>query len=635
MSVVSEATDASDRKKTYSTQASHKAPKKSFLRKGQGSIASNTIARPGLSSTIQERSNITPSTIASSIKNTVQTVKQNATPVVQDLKQKLANQRRGLKKKIICNVTKRNLTSQIPHLKPEEETHWATLLHAFTTRHQSHHRPLALVSSGGTATDLEVNAVRMLDNFSTGMRGAVSVEQFLKRGYAVIHLQRCGSASPYSRVLGELLGCRAGNHGLGFEALGRLFEGQASPEEEEELKRLAQNQKSVGGKDEEDPWLTSSHMPPRNKTSTQKETESKEEDSDEDYNAATLLPENIPRKNRMNLNNHILNSTILESKLRERAQVVQDGLLLTVPFRTVEEYLAKLKLCTEAMEDCQSMGLIYLTAAVSDFYIPKAKRALHKIQSRNYDLENGNGGGSTPSNAVSRNEKEDTISETSGKDASTAELKDSGELTLTLHPVPKVIPLIREAWAPHAFCVTFKLETDKAILYDKAKIAMKRYNVHLVIGNILATRHEQVWLVEKEDPPIDSTTSNTENDSNSDNYTMMEISRASSETKTLDELEDAMISEVVQKHFEYIASHYIDDYDYSGDARSNVPRTALMAGAEAAARHNAYLMEKRTKLQKELQWKRVRDMALSAAGHLLGMFLSYSFSSALHKRMKL
>ena len=536
----------------------------------------------------------------------------------------------------------------MPQLKPEEEVHWQTLLHAFTTRHQSHHRPLALVSSGGTATDLEVNAVRMLDNFSTGMRGAVSVEQFLKRGYAVIHLTRCGSAAPYSRCLGELLGCRAGNHGLGFEALGRLFEGQSSREEEEELERLAKKGGSSGGGvgvkvDNDDPWLTSSHLPPRTKPSTTSNTvtEPKEEDSDEEY---TTIPTsvNLPTStHRMNLHKHILNSTILESKLRERAQVVQDGLLLTVPFRTVEEYLAKLKLCTEAMEDCQSMGLVYLTAAVSDFYIPKAKRALHKIQSRNYDLDtngnrNGNGGGGS----TTRDEEQDATDETPGNDTSTAELQESGELTLTLYPVPKVIPLIREAWAPHAFCVTFKLETDKAILYDKAKIAMKKYNVHLVIGNLLATRHQQVWFVERDDPPIALTTSegassNRENDSNSDNYTMTEISRASSETKTLDELEDAMISEVVQKHFEYIASHYIDDYDYSGDAKSTLPRTALMAGAEAAARHNTYLMEKRKKLQREVQWKRGKELALTAAGHLLGMYLSYSISSTLQKRMKL
>jgi len=49
-------------------------------------------------------------------------------------------------------------------------------LQSFVIRHASHHRPIALVSSGGTAADLEVNSVRCLDNFSTGKRGAISVE---------------------------------------------------------------------------------------------------------------------------------------------------------------------------------------------------------------------------------------------------------------------------------------------------------------------------------------------------------------------------------------------------------------------------------------------------------------------------
>jgi len=89
--------------------------------------------------------------------------------------------------------------AQIQPLSPSELSQLQPLLDAFTTRHQSHHRPIVLVTSGGTATDLEVNSVRFLDNFSTGLRGAVSAEQFLRRGYAVIHLWREGSAAPYTR----------------------------------------------------------------------------------------------------------------------------------------------------------------------------------------------------------------------------------------------------------------------------------------------------------------------------------------------------------------------------------------------------------------------------------------------------
>ena len=96
--------------------------------------------------------------------------------------------------------------AQVAPLPPAELSQIQPLLQAFCIRHQSHHRPIALVTSGGTATDLEVNSVRFLDNFSTGLRGAVSAEQFLRRGYAVIHLWREGSAAPYTRTLSAALG---------------------------------------------------------------------------------------------------------------------------------------------------------------------------------------------------------------------------------------------------------------------------------------------------------------------------------------------------------------------------------------------------------------------------------------------
>lgn len=51
------------------------------------------------------------------------------------------------------------------------------------------------------------------------------MEEFLKRGYAVIHLWRKGSAAPYTRVLNGLLSPNGAGQ-LDFEGLGRLFEGQ-------------------------------------------------------------------------------------------------------------------------------------------------------------------------------------------------------------------------------------------------------------------------------------------------------------------------------------------------------------------------------------------------------------------------
>ena len=54
----------------------------------------------------------------------------------------------------------------------------------FVQRHAE--RRIALVTSGGTTVPLEKNTVRFIDNFSTGNRGAASVEQLLKADYAVV-----------------------------------------------------------------------------------------------------------------------------------------------------------------------------------------------------------------------------------------------------------------------------------------------------------------------------------------------------------------------------------------------------------------------------------------------------------------
>ena len=50
------------------------------------------------------------------------------------------------------------------------------------------YRPIVLVTLGGTTAPLERSAVRFIDNFSSGSRGAASAEYFLERGYAVVFL---------------------------------------------------------------------------------------------------------------------------------------------------------------------------------------------------------------------------------------------------------------------------------------------------------------------------------------------------------------------------------------------------------------------------------------------------------------
>lgn len=62
-------------------------------------------------------------------------------------------------------------------------------------------RKLALVTSGGTTVPLEAKTVRFIDNFSSGTRGSLCTEEFLKAGYFVILLHRTGSSFPFMTEL--------------------------------------------------------------------------------------------------------------------------------------------------------------------------------------------------------------------------------------------------------------------------------------------------------------------------------------------------------------------------------------------------------------------------------------------------
>jgi phosphopantothenate-cysteine ligase len=85
----------------------------------------------------------------------------------------------------------------------------STLAHEFITHHlsTSPHRPIVLITSGGTTVPLETQTVRFIDNFSAGTRGATSAEYFLKAGYAVIFLHRQFSLLPYSRHYSHSTNC--------------------------------------------------------------------------------------------------------------------------------------------------------------------------------------------------------------------------------------------------------------------------------------------------------------------------------------------------------------------------------------------------------------------------------------------
>ncbi|XP_058858239.1 phosphopantothenate--cysteine ligase isoform X2 [Acipenser ruthenus] len=100
--------------------------------------------------------------------------------------------------------------------------------------------------------------------------------------------------------------------------------------------------------------------------------------------------------------------------------------------------------------------MFYLAAAVSDFYIPASEMPEHKIQSSN------------------------------------------GPLQITMKMVPKILsPLVKD-WAPRAFVISFKLETDPSILVGRARRALDLYRHQAVVANVLDTRRGYVVIVTRD-----------------------------------------------------------------------------------------------------------------------------------------
>uniref|UniRef100_A0A0A9XQ10 Phosphopantothenate--cysteine ligase n=1 Tax=Lygus hesperus TaxID=30085 RepID=A0A0A9XQ10_LYGHE len=127
--------------------------------------------------------------------------------------------------------------------------------------------------------------------------------------------------------------------------------------------------------------------------------------------------------------------------------------MLLISFISLTEYLWLLKEATAALKNHKSKALLYLAAAVSDFYIPYDQLAEHKLQS------------------------------------------SDGAPDIKLALVPKILAPLVSKWVPQALTISFKLETDPKILLKKCHDALNKYKHRIVIGNLLATRRTAVIIV--------------------------------------------------------------------------------------------------------------------------------------------
>lgn len=157
--------------------------------------------------------------------------------------------------------------------------------------------------------------------------------------------------------------------------------------------------------------------------------------------------------------------------------------LLAIPFVTITDYLHELRAIARLMRPLGPRGLLYLAAAVSDFFVPPDRMPEHKIQSTD------------ATDFLQKQEEQEQEEETFDNFDSSPTVPRSKRLVIDLDPVPKFLKNLVDGWAPNQFIVSFKLETDANILVHKARYSLERYQHHLVVGNLLTTRKWEVVFV--------------------------------------------------------------------------------------------------------------------------------------------
>ncbi|KAI0522140.1 DNA/pantothenate metabolism flavoprotein [Xylaria bambusicola] len=184
--------------------------------------------------------------------------------------------------------------------------------------------------------------------------------------------------------------------------------------------------------------------------------------------------------------------------LRKYNAAKRQNMLLMLPFVTITDYLHELRAVAQLMRPLGPNGLLYLAAAVSDFFVPPERMSEHKIQSTTATDKfqpKTQQGPTTITTERRRPEKENEDDEAFDNFDSSPAVPRSKRLIVDLDPVPKFLKNLVDGWAPEGMIVSFKLETDPAILVHKAKYSLNRYQHHLVIGNLLTTRKWEVVFV--------------------------------------------------------------------------------------------------------------------------------------------
>ncbi|KAH8346196.1 hypothetical protein KR067_010769 [Drosophila pandora] len=204
-------------------------------------------------------------------------------------------------------------------------------------------------------------------------------------------------------------------------------------------------------------------------------------------------------------------------------------MILYVNFTSVVDYMWLLRAACECLAAFEERAVLYLAAAVSDFYIPEDMMVhLPTCICMSYLA--------TAISASLSAKAASTFKENEQPGVAPTHKMQSGDgaPTISLQLVPKMLAPLASLWVPHAFVVSFKLETDESLLIVKARDSLNKYKHKLVIANVLQTRKHRVVFV----TPTDS----------------YELHLTREQTLQGLEIEEPIVADVVQKHGEYISN---------------------------------------------------------------------------------
>ncbi|KAH8337402.1 hypothetical protein KR059_009083 [Drosophila kikkawai] len=212
-------------------------------------------------------------------------------------------------------------------------------------------------------------------------------------------------------------------------------------------------------------------------------------------------------------------------------------MILYVNFTSVVDYMWLLRAACECLAAFEQRAVLYLAAAVSDFYIPEDMMEEQERQDGSCISRSPFCSRHSPilsQNMLVRLLEGKEKEEESEFNPTHKMQSGDGAPTISLQLVPKMLAPLASLWVPHAFVVSFKLETDESLLIVKARDSLNKYKHKLVIANVLQTRKHRVVFV----TPTDS----------------YELHLSREQTLQGLEIEEPIVADVVQKHGEFISN---------------------------------------------------------------------------------